>query len=263
MLKVMSFNLRYGLADDRENAWSHRRALALARIRTFDPDLLGLQECLDNDQAEFITTGLPDYQFLGIQRGGEGESAIEMAPLLFRAARFKLVRHGCFWLSDAPGTPGSRGWDGDFPRTATWATLVHLPSARPLVILNTHLDYQPRALQESARMLSGWARQTGATHPLVITGDFNAGKDSPVHRALTTEAGLVDTHRRIHPDCDEITYHGYGQAPDAGPLDWILASKHFTVVDATIDRWHEGPLFPSDHYPLTATLDWKPEPPRS
>ena len=44
MIKVMSFNIRYGLADDGANHWHNRKSLALARIRAFEPDLLGLQD---------------------------------------------------------------------------------------------------------------------------------------------------------------------------------------------------------------------------
>ncbi len=36
----------------------------------------------------------------------------------------------------------------------------------------------------------------------------------------------------------------------------MLASGHFAVMDASIDRYHEGSLFPSDHYPILAALDW-------
>ena len=41
------------------------------------------------------------------------------------------------------------------------------------------------------------------------------------------------------------------------PIDWILVSDHFRVLDAQIDRTRVGNLFPSDHYPVMAVLDWK------
>ena len=73
MLRVMSCNLRYGLAADGDNRWERRRHLALARIRAFLPDLLGLQECRDDDQAACIRAGLADCQFLGVHRQGPGD----------------------------------------------------------------------------------------------------------------------------------------------------------------------------------------------
>src|SRR3712207_6150887 len=46
-LRVMSFNVRYGDADDGNDAWKFRRDLVARTIRRFDPDLLGVQEALN------------------------------------------------------------------------------------------------------------------------------------------------------------------------------------------------------------------------
>lgn len=61
MIRVMSFNIRHGLADDGENRWEKRKSFTLARMRAFDPDLIGIQECRDDEQAEFLKNGLPEY----------------------------------------------------------------------------------------------------------------------------------------------------------------------------------------------------------
>ena len=37
-IKVMSFNIRYGLADDGDNRWDNRKELVVARIQNADPD---------------------------------------------------------------------------------------------------------------------------------------------------------------------------------------------------------------------------------
>ena len=50
MLNVMTINIRYGSAASLDN----RKDLVIERIRTFDPGLLGLQECRDDEQAEFM-----------------------------------------------------------------------------------------------------------------------------------------------------------------------------------------------------------------
>jgi endonuclease/exonuclease/phosphatase family metal-dependent hydrolase len=41
------------------------------------------------------------------------------------------------------------------------------------------------------------------------------------------------------------------------PPSTVLVSGHFRVLAAEIDRSRHGHLFPSDHYPLTAVLDWQ------
>jgi endonuclease/exonuclease/phosphatase family metal-dependent hydrolase len=253
MLKVMSFNIRYGLAADGLNHWHNRKGLVTERIRAFSPDLLGLQECLDNEQAEFIRTQLPDYQFYGIHRGGVGESAMEMAPLLFKKSAFKVIKRGYFWLSETPNVTGSKGWDGDFPRTCTWIKLRHIASNKSLVYLNTHFDYQPIAMLESAKQLNRWIRQTFPRTPLVITGDFNSEKDSAVFQQLTNRL-LFDAHTNI---ANTGTFHEFGKLNELQTLDWLLHSKHFNVIIANIDSSHQGESYPSDHYPITAILDWK------
>jgi endonuclease/exonuclease/phosphatase family metal-dependent hydrolase len=134
--------------------------------------------------------------------------------------------------------------------------VVHLNSGREFVFLNTHFDYVPSAIDESARLLRGWIAKTTESHPIIVTGDFNADKNSSAYHQLTSAARLMDVFRQVHTaDENEATFHGYGQAGD--PIDWILASDSFEVVSAKIDRYHADDLYPSDHYPLHAELNWK------
>jgi len=258
MIKVMSFNIRYGLADDGENHWNHRRELALARIHAFGPDLLGFQECRDDAQADFVRLGLPDHHFLGIHREGPGDTALEMAPLLFRRPAFRLLDAGWFWLSETPEIPGSMSWGSAYPRTVSWARLACQPTGAELTYVNTHFDYEPAAIDGDARCLQQWLDQRDPRTPLILTGDFNADKDSSAYRLLTGAGGLIDAFRQVHPpEEDDATFHAYDRQEEMAPLDWILVSSHFRVLDAQIDRTRQGHLFPSDHYPITAVLDWK------
>jgi endonuclease/exonuclease/phosphatase family metal-dependent hydrolase len=255
MLKVMTFNIRYGSADDGKNRWNNRKHLVIERIRSFDPDIIGMQECRDDFQAEFIQSQLPEYKFYGVRRANEGETALEMAPVLFKRSAFRPVQKGCFWLSDTPEIVGSKSWGAIFPRTATWAELTHIATDKTFFFLNTHFDYEPSALDESARVLKEWMDQNTQNTPVIVTGDFNADKDSSAYRQLTKN-GLFDTYQIAYPDKSAAgTFHDYGQASD--PIDWILASGHFEVVSAEIDQYHEGGLYPSDHYPVTVALKWR------
>ena len=80
----MTFNIRYGTADDKENHWDHRKSLVIDRIKAFDPDLIGMQECRDDSQAEFIKNNLQGYGFHGVRREGGGDTMLEMAPIFFK-----------------------------------------------------------------------------------------------------------------------------------------------------------------------------------
>jgi endonuclease/exonuclease/phosphatase family metal-dependent hydrolase len=258
MLKLMTFNIRYGLADDGENRWENRRPLVIDRIISFNPDLLGMQECQDNFQAEYIKNNLSDYEFIGVRREGGSNTALEMAPLLFKKSVFQLVQKGCFWLSETPQVPGSKNWGSTFPRTATWVELFYQTSGKSLIFVNTHFDYATSAIHDSARLLQRWILETAGNLPVLVTGDFNADKNSPAYRCLTIDTSLQDIYRYIHQNHEnEGTFHGFGQAENPTSIDWMLASHHFRATACEIDRYHEGDLFPSDHYPVNATLEWK------
>jgi endonuclease/exonuclease/phosphatase family metal-dependent hydrolase len=258
MIKVMSFNIRYGPAADGENQWDRRKSLALARIHAFAPDLLGLQECRDDAQADFVKSSLPAFHFYGVHREGEGGTALEMAPLLWRQSAFHIVRQGVFWLSDTPQVPGSRSWGSIFPRTATWARLIHAPTNRVITFVNTHFDCEPTAIDGAVRFLRQWLDQVQKETPVIVTGDFNAEKNTGAYRLLTGDGKLSDAYRQVHPAGDnEATFHGFGKPEEMAAIDWILVSDHFRVADAQIDRTRQGKLFPSDHYPVTAVLDWQ------
>lgn len=258
MIRVMSFNIRYGLANDGENHWNQRKAFALARVQAFGPDLLGLQECRDDAQAEYVRAHLPDYAFHGIHRGGPGDTALEMAPLLYRPSALALIDAGHFWLSETPNLPGSMSWGSAYPRTASWVRLSHRATGRSLLYLNTHFDYEPAAIEGDARTLHHWLREAAGASAILLTGDFNTNKQSDAFRLLTGDTGLSDAMGLAHPDqVDAPTFHAFGVAEEMAPLDWILVSKHFQVIDVQIDRSRNGTLYPSDHYPVTAVLDWK------
>lgn len=251
MITVMTFNIRYAGARDGANRWSQRRGLVIERIRAAAPDLLGLQECRDGGQAAYVRQRLPEYEFYGVPRGGDGPTALEMAPILWRRSAFRLRRRGVFWLSETPRAPGSTGWDAMFPRTATWAELTHRPSGRSFLFLTTHLDLRPAAIDGAARLLRRQVARVAARGAAVVCGDFNADKTSAAYHMLAGGRPLVDAGRL--GGADGGTFHGFGGAA-AAPIDWILVSPSLAVSGASIDRTRHGDLFPSDHYPLVVTL---------
>lgn len=257
MIRVMSFNIRTASIPDGENNWQQRKSLVLGRIRAGAPDVLGVQECRDDAQAEYLQSSLPDYHFYGVRRGGGDETALEMAPILFRKASFQLLGSGVFWLSPTPQIPGSKGWDAVFARTAAWVELLHFVSGRRLIVLNTHLDYQPAAIKESACLLRSWAAETVQRLPLILTGDFNTGKSSAAYHTLAGPGRLGDALPPAAPgEGDLPTFHGFGQPGLAEAIDWILLSDHFKVLRAGVDTSLPAGRCPSDHFPVWAELGW-------
>ncbi len=257
-LRVMSFNIRYANPDDGPNRWEQRRDCVCDLIQTHQPDVLGLQEVLVSQAAE-LRAALPDYTFVGVGRD-DGAERGEFVPLFIRAERLEILAQGQFWLSPQPTQAGSVGWDAALPRIATWVQLRdRRPPREVLWVANVHLDHRGvEARRQSARLLSEWiATRDGAA--VLVLGDFNCEPDSAPFQLLTAAppagAGLRDVHRVAGaPDADAGTYHGFTGRPQTGRIDWILCSSHWSVRQAETDRSPCADHWPSDHFPVVATL---------
>jgi endonuclease/exonuclease/phosphatase family metal-dependent hydrolase len=259
-VRVMSFNIRYGTADDGENAWSRRRDLVVETIRSFDPDVLGLQEAL-RDQLDELATALPGYAEIGVGRD-DGARKGEYAAILFRSERFAPIDSGTFWLSDEPGSPGSATWGNRIPRVCTWVTLRDRRSGAETLVLNTHLDHESAVSRErAAAMIASRADAVRAGREIVVTGDFNAPPDSRPLATLratagTTPPGLRDAFAVAHPDsADPGTFHGFEGIATGGRIDAILVSGGWQVREAGVIRASREGRYPSDHFPVTAILE--------
>ena len=265
-VRVMSFNIRYGTADDGVNAWPERKAFLADRISKFDPDLLGTQETLAFQRDELLGL-LHRYEAAGVGRD-DGREKGEMAALFFKPARFEQVAGGDFWLSQTPETVGSKGWDAALPRIATWVKLADKAdkAALPILFLNTHFDHQgAEARRESAALIRRYFDEHGTGCRLVITGDFNAGEGTPPYEALFAAEGdkaspLIDTIRVAVPTRDaagpEGTFTGFdGKSTGGERIDWIGCSRGFRVAEAGIDRSERDGRTPSDHAAVTAVLE--------
>ena len=277
VLRVMCFNVRFGTADDGPNRWEYRSGLVARTIRRFDPDLLGVQEAL-RFQADALREALPEYGFVGAGRD-DGRDAGEMCGVFFRRGRFERLDAGTFWLSETPDRPGSRGWDADLPRVATWVRLRDLcqpsngagdgPEANTVLFLNTHWDYAgKRARTESARLIRRTIRSVQPSGPAIVVGDFNGTEDDEPYAQLLhgrgdeTDRGptLIDSYRGVHPQrlAKESTFHGFTGGREGSRIDWILHTEDLCTLEAGIDPFHEAGRYPSDHFPITAVLMRKP-----
>jgi endonuclease/exonuclease/phosphatase family metal-dependent hydrolase len=254
-IRVMSFNIRYAAADDGCDRWDHRRTLAVETIRAHDPDVFGLQEPLAS-QMEDLRTALADYDSVGVGRN-DGVAAGEFVPIFYRRSRFKLVEEGHFWLSKRPAEAGSIGWDAALPRIATWARLrlAEAPACEVQVV-NVHLDHVGRnARVESARMIAGLAEKLAAL-PVLVLGDFNCDPDSEPYGVLTSGSiGLCDAFAKTTDSGG--TYHAFTGKAQGGRIDWILFNRRFECVDAAVDQRNFDGRYPSDHFPVVATLRLK------
>lgn len=265
-LKVMSFNIRYGAADDGDNSWKYRDHLVIETIVTFDPDLLGTQEVLEF-QAEFLKSNLKGYGFHGVGRD-DGMTRGEYSPVMYKKDRFDLVDSGFFWLSEEPDKPGSQSWDAALPRMVSWVLLADKQNEnREFVFANTHWDHRgAKARLESARLMRQISEEEvlNQSVPLIICGDFNTTEERDPYKALVLGEGysgipLIDTYRVIHPvkKDDEATFGGWNGKRQGRRIDWILHSSDFKTLNAAINYTRDDGRYPSDHYPVEAVLRFR------
>ena len=281
-MRVMSFNIRTGSADDGINSWNHpttgvdRKDLVVQTIKNYDPDILGLQEDLDY-QANYIRTntqvnGANTYGMF--RRGANADGSGEMVAILYKTSRFARVREGTFWLSPNPDNEGSEFADAQFPRIVNWLELRD--KSNPgfnFVIMNTHWEHGNNDTKEAVRLKSAALMrekmlEIAPNLPMILTGDFNADQGESPYQRLTSRDNfeetpvdearfLIDTYRNRHPSVSDSdgTPHPFNGDANNRRLDWILhTDTDFDTIAANIDRSSFNGRYPSDHFPVNAIL---------
>lgn len=263
-LSLMSYNIRFGTANDGPNHWDHRRDRALdvvGRGEGGGPDIVGLQEAL-RFQIDELRERYPHYAEIGVARE-DGRLKGEYTSILYRPDRFAVAEAGTFWLSDTPDVVASVTWGNSITRICTWARLVEHTTGRGVYVFNTHFDHVSQPSRErSVRLIAERIAGRSIDDPVVVLGDFNAGERNPamtylLDRSESAEGpGLVDTFRVLHPDETRVgTFNAFRGRDDGEKIDFVLVEPETRVLEAAIDRTTnaEGRT-PSDHYPVTATV---------
>lgn len=262
-LTVMSFNVRYGTADDGGNSWTARREMLFDVIREQNADLIGLQEALDF-QIDEIVAAIPSYAVIGVGRD-DGRRAGEHAAILFRKDRLRVADAGTFWFSDTPDVPRSKSWGNNYTRICTWARFVDR-DGRGFWVYNVHLDHesQPSRLK-STQLLRERILARSPEDPVIVVGDFNVGEDNPAMHTLLGPASngpssdpplLVDSFRVLHPKETMVgTYNAFKPGTLEGEkIDYVLVPPGSEVLGAEIVRTSRNDRYPSDHFPVVARV---------
>ena len=97
--------------------------------------------------------------------------------------------------------------------------------------------------------------------PTIVTGDFNADQGSNPYDRMRglddydTVRNFQDTYRNMHNDGGSVgTSHGFDGIAGDRRIDWILHDNDFSTLAAEIVRTSYDDLYPSDHFPITATV---------
>jgi len=259
-IDVMSFNIRYGTAEDGENNWNNRKGLVYDVIRQYSPDIIGLQEAL-RFQIDEIKKNIPGYKEIGEAREG-GEQG-EYSAILYCTEQFSVNKSGTFWLSNTPHLP-SRHWGNACIRICTWGRFIDKHSGSAFYVYNTHLDHESQSSREkSVRLIVKRIQHRKRANPFILTGDFNAGELNPAIKYLTTKGNrgntspiiMVDAFRALYPDEGKVgTFNGFQGVKRGKKIDYIFVASKTKVLSASIVRMEQEGTYPSDHFPVVAKV---------
>jgi endonuclease/exonuclease/phosphatase family metal-dependent hydrolase len=236
-LTLVTFNIWHNQGD-----WPARLPLLIAAIRAVNPDVIALQEVLEDaaaglpNQARTIADALGGYELHFASTDAEG------APR----------RYGNAILSRLPveSLDSRKLQPLDDYRTAI--RLRVSVGGRPVDIVNTHLAWQPDAAPVRARQIADLVSMLPRDGtPLIVMGDFNAVQEDAGLAVLTGERFFSALPRGT-----AVTTLNPAKNHPPRVIDHIFAeaARFAPVRGAVIGVEPTGGEYPSDHFGVAATL---------
>lgn len=260
--RVMSFNVRGSFHEDGENNWDKRRALNIATIKKYKPDVIGFQEVQTGNIVDYKAV-LTEYAYdLGLISIRKTERK-HYVPIFWNPLRFEQLKMGGFYLSETPET-WSIGWQSTFARAVTWMILADIATGIEFIVLNTHYPHEMNAettRTNCTKLVVQELEKIAPNLPHIVMADFNTAPTSMAYN-LFLDAGYTDSYIDTGETQDYNTFHGFqGDTYEwqSGRIDWILTkngSQQLISQSAKVIFDAQPPIYPSDHYPIIADLDF-------
>lgn len=243
----MTFNIRYGHAEDGRNSWENRGSLVANYIKNSKAHFIGMQEAL-GFQLDEIVKAAPSFRWIG--EGRDGHTKGEYTAILYDQRKATPLKSGTFWLSDTPKKP-SATWGNHYRRTVTWGLFNIAENGAHIFVYNTHFDHQ----SETARNLSSKALQTHIREhtqgaPIILLGDFNAAMGSAAMQVLAS--GMLQDGFEARNQPHTGTFHNFEGHKKGPAIDHILYGGPLLLRSITVDQQGVGGQHLSDHFPVTA-----------
>lgn len=259
IIKAVTFNIRYGTADDGPNSWDSRKEYVFDLLADYAADIIGLQEAL-HFQVNEIRAALPQYSVIAVGRD-DGRQQGESCPIFYRRDRFLLSDSGTFWFSNTPWIAGSKHWGNTLPRICTWICLTEKKTGKVFYIYNLHLDHQSQlSRQKSVELLARQIARRPNRVPFIVMGDFNMGLSDPAMAYLLQSSSswsqIADTWQFLHPgQTPPGTYHAFEGTARGPKIDHILIGPGIEIIEVAIDARSFNGHWPSDHFLVMACLN--------
>lgn len=268
-MKVISYNIRLGVAKDGDNSWAYRRPATIAMLQEQMPDVFGVQEAYPF-QLEYIHKYMPMYEYVGVGRE-DGVHGGEHMAVFYNTEKVELLDWGTYWLSETPDVAGSMGWDAHCPRTATWTKCRHKATGRSFFFVDTHLDHRGVVARKKglALIVNEIAKMNPENAPMVLVGDFNIRPDSDnlveLNKVMksarnvarkTVADGSFNGWGEYAKSAGAPSWQGEAPAKGVAPIiDYIYISGFASCLEfKVLNETYVGVPYISDHYPIMTTL---------
>ena len=238
-LTVVTFNIWHDMGD-----WPARRTLVIEALRAMDPDVIALQEVLQDDglpnQAEDIARAL----------GGYSVHFVSVDP------PDQARRYGNAILTRLPVLESGERRLRPLEDSRTLATVRVSVDGRPVQIAATHLHHTPEGGAMRASQINDVLDdiELGAYAPVILLGDFNASAEAPEFAPVRRR--FTDALRAVNPAAAArstlVTAHGHRSER----IDHVFVETgRFDVLSADLaaDEPIAG-VWPSDHVAVVARL---------
>lgn len=256
-LKVMTYNIRLSLESDKENSWNNRKDDALALMSYYHPDYFGVQEAIPQQMID-IKTNLKDYDFVGVGRD-DGKNQGEYSAIFYDKNKLEVTKSGTFWLSETPEKP-SKGWDAAYNRVCTYAFFKIKKTGKQFLAMNLHFDHVGDVARvNSAKLILEKIKKLNPKNvPLTLTGDFNLTDDSEPIKIISKSLDNVFYHSKKTHYGPKGTFTGFDiHTIPQDRIDYIFVKGFEVLSNRTINDRRENLLYPSDHFPILAEINFK------
>jgi endonuclease/exonuclease/phosphatase family metal-dependent hydrolase len=245
MFSVLTFNLRFGLAEDGPNNWIHRKQSFPPFFEKYRPDFIGFQEANDF-QGDFLKRILNEYKVIGERSPAP---RFWQNNLIFYQADWRCMNHKHFFLSATPDIP-SRSPKSRWPRQCTMGMFEK--EDRRVIFITTHFDFDASVQTQSAEIIMAQLSKFSADVPAVLTGDFNAEPSRPCYQAFIGEAPKPTHFKNVFGEPFPATFHGFKGNTEGDHIDWILYRGKMIPEKSRVIRDKFEGFYPSDHFPVFA-----------
>ena len=260
-MRIMTCNVRAStMANDKGAAsWQARKSVCFRAIEQYNPDFICLQECSAEQFEDFSKQFNDRYDVFWVSPYVDFD-APENA-IFYRRNTFKIVTYGGYHLSATPHIAAASCFGDNCRRVANYMVMENSEHQR-FRLLNTHISVEPASALPQAKMLLEDSLARPSDIPQILTGDLNSDINSEVMQMLLEH--YRDTHAEATGINDErFTYHEFigenyknsNNFDFHGKIDWILTLGNIKCSKSEIIMYHEGDVYPSDHYFVVTDLE--------